>query len=68
MCVKYPHIQTGHTAVSKYPKVVTNLYPSSQLTWLGYYETRANTTIHITNSHNFSNDLGTMIVFLAYLV
>ena len=33
-CVKYPHIRTGHKAVSKYPKVVTYLYPSSQLTWL----------------------------------
>jgi hypothetical protein len=32
--VKYPHIRTGHKAVSKYPKVVTYLYPSSQLTWL----------------------------------
>jgi hypothetical protein len=34
LTVKYPHIRTGHTAVSKYPKVVTYLYPSSQLTWL----------------------------------
>ena len=33
-CVKYSHIQTRHKAVSKYPKVITCLYPSSQLTWL----------------------------------
>ena len=34
----------------------------------GYYETRTNTTIHITNSHNFSNVLSTMRVFLVCLV
>jgi hypothetical protein len=34
----------------------------------GYYETRTNTTIHITNSHNFCNVLSTMRVFLVYLV
>ncbi len=34
LLAKYPHIWTGNTAVSKYHKVVTYLYPSSQLTWL----------------------------------
>jgi len=58
-------------------KLDTKLYPSIP-TWSltciqaanlpGYYETRTNTTIHITNSHNFSNVLSTMRVFLDYLV
>jgi hypothetical protein len=55
----------------------TKLYPSIpkwSLTYIqaaslpGYYKTRTNTTIHITNSHNFSNVLSTMRVFLVYLV
>ena len=55
----------------------TQLYqsiPKWSLTYIhaanlpGYYETRTNTTIHITNSHNFSNVLSTMRVFLVYLV
>ena len=55
----------------------TQLYPSItkwSLTYIqaanlpGYYETRTNTTIHKNNSHNFSNVLSTMRVFLVYLV
>ena len=49
----------------------TQLYPSIpkwSLTYIqaanlpGYYETRTNTTIHIINTHNFSNVLSTMRV------
>jgi hypothetical protein len=32
--VKYPHIHVGNRSVSMYQIVTTNLYPSSQLTWL----------------------------------
>ena len=58
-------------------KLDTKMYPSIlkwSLNWIqvanlpGYYETRTNTTIHITSSHNFSNVLNTMRVFLVYLV
>ena len=58
-------------------KLDTRLYPSIpkwSLAYIqaanlpGYYKTRTNTTIHITNSHNFSNVLITMSVFLVYLV
>jgi hypothetical protein len=58
-------------------KLDTKLHPSIpkwSLTYIqaanlpGYYEHRTNTTIHITNSHNFSNVHSTMRVFLVYLV
>ncbi len=55
----------------------TKLYPSKPKwppTYIqtsnlpGYYKTRTNTTIHITNSHNFGNVLSTMRVIIVYLV
>ncbi len=64
---KYPHIWTGHTKLC--PSVTEWSLTYIQAANLpGYYETRTNTTIHITNSHNFSNILSTMRVFLVHLV
>ena len=66
-CVKYPHISELDTQL--YPSISKWSFTYIQAANLpGYYEIRTNTTIHITKSHNFSNVLSTMRVFLVHLV
>ena len=64
--ISYPHI--GKRTADRPSRNLT--YPSIpkwSLTYIqaatlpGYYKTRANTTIHITNSHNFSNVLSSWL-------
>ena len=72
-CVNYPYIRK-RTADRPSKNLTYPSIPKWSLTYIqaanipGYYKTRANTTIHITNSHTFSNVLSTMRVFLVYLV
>jgi hypothetical protein len=69
--VKYPHIRTGHKAVSKYPKVVTYFYPSRQLTTYLVTTKLGRTqqyTLLISIILAMSSALSTMRVFLVYLV
>ncbi len=63
-----------NTHISELDTQLYPIIPKWSLTYVqaanlpGYYETRTNTTIPITNSHNFSNVLSTMRVFLVCLV